>query len=203
MHTLTMIIILLGLLIITIRFYRFILFANANKKISQRRFDRVKPLYNKLKDGGLITKDDVYVYAKNLMTRATAFELLRLSNLVGIFPGEFNTFEKAAESNLANWLEFPTELNACPDYIQHIKRVTINIDEENYFVHYEVFEFKVNEPHKAAKKGWMLGVVGPYFDDSNPYDYPSCTFSRFNLISNTISADEEAKWVHENILMQR
>jgi hypothetical protein len=199
---LTIIITLLVLPVITVSSYRFIVFTKANAKISKKRFARVKPLYSKLKDGELITKDDVYEYAKNLLTRVMAFELLQHNNVAGIFPGEFNTFEKAAESNLANWLEFPTELNTCPDEIQHVKRVTIYVDEENHFVHYEVFEFRINEPHPAAKRGWMLGVVGPYFDDSEPYDYPSCTYSRFSRNSTIGSCEEEAIWVHENILMQ-
>jgi len=202
MDTLTIIIILIGLPIVTVRFYRFILFAKANSQISKKRFTRISPLYNKLKNGELITKNDVYKYAQNLLTRKMAFELLQHNNLLNIFPDEFNTIEKAAESNLANWLEFPTELNTCPDKIEHVKRVTINIDEEGNFVHYEVFEFKVNEPHPDAKRGWMLGVVGPYFNDSKPYDYPSCTYSRFKHNSDTASSEEEAKWVHENILIQ-
>ena len=48
----------------------------------------------------------------------------------------------------------------------------------------------------------MLGVVGPYFDDSRPYDFTS-TFSRINSKLGEISAKDEAKWVHENIAMAR
>jgi hypothetical protein len=200
MDTFTIIIIAIGLPIITVKFYRVVLFAKANTQISKKRFARISPLYNKLKNGDPISKNEVYEYAKNLLTRKMVFELLQHNNLQNIFPDEFNTIEKAAESNLANWLEFPTELNTCPDEIEHIKRVSINIDKEDHFVHYEVFEFKVHEPHRDAKKGWMLGVVGPYFDNSEPYDYPFCTYSRFH--QNSVSSEEEVKWVHENILLQ-
>jgi hypothetical protein len=56
--------------------------------------------------------------------------------------------------------------------------VTINFDEEGNKVDYHVFKYRVNEPHWAAKDGWMLGVVGPYFDDSKATDWPHSTFSR-------------------------
>jgi len=81
-----------------------------------------------------------------------------------------------------------------------VKRVTIKYDNNN--VYYYVFKFKINEPHWAAKDGWMLGVVGPYFDDSKPYDFPSGTFSRLSSKYETTSPDDEAKWVHENISMK-
>lgn len=114
-----------------------------------------------------------------------------------------NDIVKGAESNLANWLEFPTELDACPDEMEHIKRVTFDFDGRNNNVHYEVFKYRVNEPHWAAKNGWMLGVVGPFFDDSKPYDHPGATFSRTGSTVDKVSPDEEAKWVHENISMRR
>jgi hypothetical protein len=81
-----------------------------------------------------------------------------------------------------------------------VKKVTYKIENEN--VYYYVFKFRINEPHWAAKDGWMLGVVGPYFDDSKPYDFPGGTFSRLSKI-DSVSADDEAKWVHENIAMTR
>jgi hypothetical protein len=119
--------------------------------------------------------------------------------LTDLFPPEFYTIEKAAESNLANWLEFPTELGACPDEIQHLEKVSIQIEGQNNFAHYHVYKFKMNPPHWAAGHGWMLGVIGPYFDNSKPYDHPNSTFSRLNNKVDTSLPDEEAKWVHENI----
>jgi hypothetical protein len=87
--------------------------------------------------------------------------------------------------------------------MEHVKRVTFDFDRQNNFVHYEVFKCRVNEPHWAAKDGWFLGVVGPYFDDSKPYDFPQATFSRIDSTIDKITPDEEAKWVHENISMRR
>jgi hypothetical protein len=148
-----------------------------------------------------VTSGDVLPFATNLLTRETTFQLLNEHGKTDLFPKELYSIEKGAESNLANWLEFPTELDSCPDEIEHVKKVTIDFDSNN--VHYHVFKFRVNEPHWAAKDGWMLGIVGPYFDDSEPYHFPGATFSRLNSKFDTTSPDEEAKWVHENISLRR
>ena len=198
--------IIIGLIVFAITIfalYRFIIVKMQNQKLNKQRFERIKPLYDKLENGQLVTEDEILIFAKNLLTREMTFHLLNDHNKTALFPKEYYTLIKGAESNLANWLEFPTELDACPDEIEHLKRVTFDFDNQNNFVHYEVFKYKVNEPHWAAKDGWNLGVVGPYFDDSKPYDFPHATFSRIGSTLDNVMPDEEAKWVHENISMRR
>ena len=198
--------IVIGLILIAIVvfvIYRLVTVKRQNNKLSAERFNRVRELYDKLESGQEITENDILPFAKNILTRQTAFQLLADYDKRNIFPKEFNNLISGAESNLANWLEFPTELDACPDEMEHIKRVTFDFDGENNFVHYEVFKCRVNEPHWAAKDGWFLGVVGPYFDDSKPYDFPQATFSRISSTINKVTPEEEAKWVHENISMRR
>ncbi len=203
MKTIFIIIGLIILAIVLFVVYRLVTVKRQNKKLNAERFDRVKELYVKLESGQELTENDILPFAKNILTRQTAFQLLTHHNKANLFPKEYNTLIKSAESNLANWLEFPTELDACPDEIEHIKRVTLDFDGQNNFVHYEVFKYRVNEPHWAAKDGWILGIVGPYFDDSKPYDFPQATFSRVTSTLDKVTPDEEAKWVHENISMRR
>lgn len=197
---------IIGLIILAIAafvIYRLLKVKKQNRELNIKRFDRVKTLYDKLENGQSVTTEEVLPYAKDILTRQTVFQLLNSYSKTDIFPKEYFTLLKAAESNLANWLEFPTELGTCPDEIEHIKRVTFDFDGQNNFVHYEVFKYRVNEPHWAAKEGWCLGVVGPYFDDSNPYDFPKSTFSRIGSTLERVSPEDEAKWVHQNISMKR
>jgi len=114
-----------------------------------------------------LTKADIYAYAKNPLTRELTYRLLYYFRQELLFPQEFYTMEMAAESNLVNWLEFPTELNALLDQIEYIQRVSIDEDRGSVF-YYHVFQFSVIEPHVPAKQGRMIGVVGPYFGDSKP-----------------------------------
>jgi diadenosine tetraphosphatase ApaH/serine/threonine PP2A family protein phosphatase len=203
MNTVFIIIGLIVFVIVVFAIYRLQKVKSQNRKLNEQRFERISPLYNKLEKGETISAEDVLPYAKNLLTRGMTFHLLSHHDKLNLFPKEYFDIIKGAESNLANWLEFPTELDACPDEIEHIKRVTFDYDGKNNFVHYEVFKYKVNEPHWAAKDGWILGVVGPYFDDSKPYDNAQATFSRVSSTLDKVSPDDEAKWVHENISKRR
>lgn len=180
--------------------YRYLTVKRQNNQLNEQQFERIKPLHDKLKNGQPVTEQEVRAFAENILTRETTYLLLQQYNKTHLFPKELYTIVKGAESNLATWLEFPTELGACPDEIGHVKRVTLDFDGQNNFVHYEVFKYRVNEPHWAAKNGWILGVVGPYFDDSNPYDFPHATFSRIGVET---TPEEEAKWVHENISLRK
>lgn len=189
-------------LIIVLAIYRLLTVRKQNRKLNRVRFERIKPLYDKLESGQSVTKEDVLPFAEDVLTRQTAFQLLTGLDKTDLFPQEYFTLLKGAESNLANWLEFPTELGACPDQIEHTKRVSFDFDGQNNFVHYEVFKYRINEPHWAAKSGWILGVVGPYFDDSKPYDFPQATFSRVESTLEKMSPEQEAQWVHEHISMR-
>ena len=186
--------------IILFAVYRYIVVNIQNNKLNKIRLARIEPIYEKLRNEIELTKEEVLPFTSNLLTRETTFQLLNQYKKIELFPDYFNTIEKGAESNLANWLEFPTELDACPDEMELEEKVTIDFDGNN--VYYYVFKFRTNEPHWASKDGWMLGVVGPYFDDSKPYDFTS-VFSRLSSKLNEIDAKDEAKWVHENIAMAR
>jgi hypothetical protein len=177
--------------------YRIVVVERQNDKLNEERINRVRELYDKLESGQSLTEKDVYPFAENLLTRELTYQLLKGHNKTDLFPQEYYSIVKGAETNLANWLEFPTELDACPDEIEHIKRVTFDFDGQNHYVHYEIFKYRVNEPHWASKNGWILGVVGPYFDDSKPYDFAGATFSRIDSTLDKITPEEEAKWVHE------
>ncbi|PXY41501.1 hypothetical protein DMB65_05985 [Flavobacterium cheongpyeongense] len=180
--------------------YRYIVVNIQNRKLNKVRLGRIEPIYQKLRNGLEVREDEVLSFASDLLTRKITFQLLKEYKKLELFPNIFNTIEKGAETDLANWLEFPTELDACPDELELEEKVTIDFDGNK--VCYCVFKFRTYEPHWAAKDGWMLGVVGPYFDDSKPYDFVS-VFSRFTSKQAEISAKEEAKWFHENIAMVR
>lgn len=173
------------------------------KKLELELSARILPLYKKAETAIGLTAEDVLPFAQNLLTRYDTFLYLRELDQLNLFPQEYYTIVKGAESSLAQWLEFPTELDACPDEIEHVKRVTIDLNGRNNFIYYEVFKFRVTPPHQVAANGWILGVVGPFFDDSKPYDFPTATFSRVSSTIDKVTPEEEVKWVHENIAMRR
>ncbi|WP_462251002.1 hypothetical protein [Ekhidna sp.] len=193
----------IAVLVVSLIVYRSIKVNRQNRQLNEQRYERIKPLVDKLESNENLTPEEIRPYAEQLTTRETTFQLLTEHNKQSLFPEDLNNLVSGAASNLANWLEFPTELDACPDEMKHMERVTFDFDGKNNLVHYEVFKYRVNEPHWAAKDGWMLGVVGPFFDESNPYDFPAATFSRVSSTVDKVTPKEEAKWVHENIAMRR
>ncbi|WP_336664284.1 DUF4303 domain-containing protein [Elizabethkingia meningoseptica] len=162
----------------------------------------IQELQDLIESGKGITQQDVYPFALKPSTRELTYQLLDEYNSENVFPTEFLSIIKAAEANLVNWLAYPTELNAYPDEIEYLKRVSIGPDANQDVFHYEIFRYRVNEPHWAASDGWMLGVVGPYFDDSLPYDFPQATFSRMDSAASKITPEQEVQWVHEHIFLQ-
>ncbi|MCT3950056.1 DUF4303 domain-containing protein [Elizabethkingia anophelis] len=162
----------------------------------------IQELQNLLDSDKTITEQDVYPFTVKPSTRELTYQLLDEYNKTDLFPKEFYTIEKAAESNLVNWLVYPTELNAFPDELEYLQRISINSDEDDDAFHYEVFRYRINEPHWAAENGWMLGVVGPYYNESLPYDYPAATFSRTDSTTDKVTPEDEALWVHQNIFLQ-
>ena len=156
-------------------------------------------IFRKLNSGDTLAQSTIDNFSKRLDTRAGFFDILKYFNKTSLFPIEYISPEKAAESRLTNWLEYPTELDTIPSKIELIKKVD-HVQGDTDFI-YLVFKFKTDEPHWAAKNGWMIGVVGPYFKNSNPYDWPEGTFSRFTIITET-TPEEEVKWVHKNIYLK-
>jgi hypothetical protein len=155
-----------------------------------------QPLIGKLSLKEKIESADLTRLAENPSTRQALFGILDGYGRAEMFPSEYYTIEKAAESFLVNWLEFPTELNATPEKVELV--TTITIVEPTETLDYFVFKYKKFFNLEKNEGAWMLGVAGPYTSASRPYDVPLRVFSRFN-VAGTVSPLDEVRWVHENI----
>jgi hypothetical protein len=80
-----------------------------------------------------------------------------------LFPAEFRTPEKVAESALVGWLMHPNELAAEPSEIELVRKVEVR--EGDTTGHSFLFRFRSAPGHWAADHGWMAGTVGPYWQD--------------------------------------
>lgn len=191
----------LGLIVVALiafAIYRFFKFKWDGQKLRRRRFEKLRPFFEKLEHGIEIHKSEIFQFAKNPATREGVFQMLEHFGKTDLFPAAYFNMEKAAESNLVRWLEFPTEHGFCPNEIEFLKTVPVEFDKKTFL--YYVFKFKDDELHEGEE--WSLGVVGPYFEKSKPYDFPAATFSRFGSKFGLISPEEEANWVHENITLK-
>jgi hypothetical protein len=164
------------------------------KKLIIEKYSIVKPLIKKIQSLEKVTQEEILEMIKDPSLRYAVFKILEAHNKKDLFPDEYYTLEKGAESFLVNWLEFPTEIGFAPDQIQF--ETIIELAEPEALGYY-VFKFKVDRPQWPTKD-WMIGVCGPYQEKSLPYDIPDRIFSRFNVIGS-ISFQSEVLWVHENV----
>lgn len=198
----TIFLIILAILAVIAGLLGFIYFRRLRQRrqFVHKKMQRIAKLVEQLEKGRELDSHDVLPFAANPATRVMTFALLHNFDLKYLFPQNLYTQAKAAESHLANWLEFPTELDAFPDEMEHLQTQSIDVDGHGQqFVQYEVFRFRMRPPHWAADKDWMLGVAGPYFPGGEPYDHPTATFSRLTQQDDGVSPEEEVRWVHAHI----
>lgn len=97
-----------------------------------------------------------------------------------LFPGSELTQEKLAESDMVNWLTFPTELARAPDQIELMSTVERDLGQDHEVLVYYVFRFRTEPPHWSANDGWMAGISGPFPKSQFPtIDSLGDTFSTF------------------------
>jgi hypothetical protein len=163
--------------------------------IALQKFKVIEPLMLKLASNVLVADDEILKLVQNPSLRCGVLRVLESYEKTELFPKQYLTQEKGAEGFLVCWLEYPTELGIAPYEIALEKKVSVQEEDE---LDYYVFKFRTKMPHWAAHFNWMIGVVGPYWNDSSPYQVPLRVFSRFNPV-NSVSPESEANWVHNNI----
>jgi hypothetical protein len=123
-------------------------------------------------------ENDLFLVASAPETRLWMHRKLSALNRLDLFPERFSIQEAFAESEMVEWLIFPTELDSAPDEIE-LAGVVSRQQTADCLDHY-VFRFRVSEPHWAAKDGWMAGLAGPYRRSPRPSpEGLGATFSKF------------------------
>ena len=150
-----------------------------------------------LESGKTPSKADINKLAERKHTRRALYEVLDKYGKTALFPERYMTKEAAAEADLVYWLLHPTELGSAPDNIELMTKV--NRQYEGTRLEYYVFRYKMNEPHSAAKDGWMVGISGPYFKGSPLYAWAPGTFSTFEKYASK-TPDEHVDWLHETMI---
>lgn len=119
-----------------------------------------------VRQGAPVSSDTLDRIAADAEIRNKLFELLERSGRADLFPPRYKTQEAFAESAMVGWLVYPTELGQVPDEIELMKVLTSGKpgEEEDFYV----FRFRMDEPHWAAKDGWMAGIAGGFAHRNQP-----------------------------------
>jgi hypothetical protein len=104
-----------------------------------------------------------------------------------VFPEEYRTIEKIAESDLVRWLMHPNELRSAPSEIELVRQIAVQQGEKvgRCFL----FRFRTGPSHWTAERGWMAGIAGPFWDDDQEVAGGRETFSE--LTTYNAMTDEE------------
>ncbi len=165
------------------------------RKAIAEKYQIIAPLIEKLAQKETISQTEIEGMVRDATLRHATYRALEAYGRLPLFPSNYLTIERGAESFLVTWLEFPTELGEAPHEIELF--ATIALDGILTLTYY-VFRYRMKKDHWAVRLNWIFGVVGPYGPRSKPYDIPSKIYSRFNA-TDTNTAEGEARWVHENI----
>jgi hypothetical protein len=115
--------------------------------------------------------------------RNALYDHLKISGKLELFPKQFANQKYFAESDMVNWLVYPTELGRSPDEIVLAKKVSIEYSDA--IVDYYVFKFRTLPPHWAADNGWTAGVAGGYIRSEEPTTQSQgSTFSSFEAFDS-------------------
>jgi len=165
------------------------------RKLTLQKYDLMRPLILKLSAGEIPSRDEIATLAQQASLRSLVFDILSMHRQCDLFPDEYNTLEKSAESSMVMWLEFPTELGRAPESIELMAHVTHPEDDA---LKYYVFRYLARPTRWSMRNAWMMGVCGPYSRHSKPYDPPLRVYSRFNT-TDSITPEEEVRWIHKHI----
>ena len=186
---------IVGLLAGAIMLYRHFYIRRRLIKLSSGKYNSLKPIIDRLSRQQVVSEATILQIASNSSLRLALYKTLLEYNKADLFPAQYFSQEKGAESFLVNWLEFPTELGASPSEIQYVTAIAI---QDKDLPAYYVFRFRILAPHWASEYDWMLGVAGPYYTHSQSFDVPLKVYSRFKETTET-TAEEEVQWVHSHI----
>jgi hypothetical protein len=136
---------------------------------------RVEDVMRSVDEGRTPDQGLLMPLAKDPLTRAHLFGKLAETGKEDLFPDEFRSHEKLAESDLVRWLYHPNELGAVPTETELIFKHDVSEDGRTGTCY--LFRFRVDTSHWAAERGWMCGLAGPFWSDEPNQSYGPSTFS--------------------------
>jgi hypothetical protein len=122
--------------------------------------------------GASVPPGKLHAVAANAETRRWLFDHLQSLNRLELYPQAFASQAALAESEMVDWLMFPTELGCPPDEIELV--AVYNIETEEGLAEAYIFRFRMED------EPWEVGLAGPYLKTEQPTAFGmGATFSRF------------------------
>lgn len=199
MKTVFVIVAVLVVLVVAFLVWRYFATVLGGDKVRRRLLEKMSPIPEELDAGN--TPDAILVrrFAENVETCKVLWETLDAFERLELFPDEFRVWEHLAKADLVFWLCHPNELTTPPDEMELMATVDSPSSTAEKPAQYFVFRYRVNEPHWAAKDGWMAGIAGPYETAGDPQPHGQATFSRFEAYDSR-TPEEHVCVIHEALI---
>lgn len=154
-------------------------YVNSSLKNDPEYLERVSPIINYLEKGRTPDARVIRSLADNPATRFVLFLALAEYGRESLFPEEYMNIESGAEASMAYWLCRPKQIGTSPDEMELMAIVPQYVDDTDETVDYYVFRYRMLPPHWAASDDWLMGIAGPYGEDSHPYGVAASTHSNY------------------------
>jgi hypothetical protein len=172
----------------------------ATKRRDRLVYEKVAPVIAQIESGKEPDAAAIAKLAEQSVTRRALHEALKGFDREDLFPKQFLTRQAAAEADLSYWLLHPNELDSEPDALELM--ATLKREYKDMPLEYYIFRYRMLEPHWAAADGWMVGIAGPYLEDSRLYCWAPGTFSTFEKYDSK-TPGEHVDWLHEMMIKKR
>ena len=144
------------------------------------KFKKYKHIREKLVSNEKVVKEDIIKFVEDPVTRTPIYNLLKEFNQLEIFPEKYLSFEMDAEAYFVSWLAMPSVLGNTPEKIELSK--TLKLERSGKQETFYIFKFS----DRLKKNGeWLIGVIGPFTDESILYRSNKAIYCDFSLFSST------------------
>jgi hypothetical protein len=133
------------------------------------------PLIAGLEGGQEPTTEELRELGAAPQVRPLMHSILEEHGCAQLLPPEFRETPEVARALLAHWMMHPNELQEAAVELEPERVLQRRI--EGRPADFHVLRFRMREGHWAGQD-WLLGVVGPFFEDDEAFKGPAGAFSR-------------------------
>ncbi len=184
--------VILGLLVLALIWWRSRSYTLGAQKRAAEILPLIAPIIDKLDAGQTPTAEQVEQVANISFVRPSLYNILKHFECLDLFPKHLTAPEAQAEAKFVFWMMHPKELQAAPDKIELVEKITRKLNGEP--CDFYVFRYRMSTEHWAAKDGWLLGLAGPFIENDVPYSDISSAFSRVSDKYGEVKSKELVDW---------
>jgi hypothetical protein len=161
------------------------------KQRDRRIYSELEGVARLLEGGQELTQDQVVSLGDRHELRGMLYFFLKQGEKLDLAPDEWRTVESQAKAQLAYWMMHPNELCDPAEQIEIVEMQERSIG--GRAAQFACLKYRMPEGHWAGRD-WQLGVAGPYFEDSLPYDGEAGAFARVGDVEGKVPPAELIDW---------